>query len=122
DRDERTRGEHHAPRCHERARERARWQLHAHLGARRGVLRPRDPAPARGAGVSARAAARLAQALAVLCAASVLAAAVLLLLVRRSGFDVEAQPLGVGAALFGFPLVGALAATRRPSNPVGWIM
>jgi two-component system, NarL family, sensor kinase len=72
--------------------------------------------------VSARAAARLAQALAVLCAAAVLAAAVLLVLVRRSGFDVEAQPLGVGAALFGFPLVGALAATRRPANPVGWIM
>ncbi len=69
-----------------------------------------------------RTAARLAWGIAVLCGALILAAALLFLLVRRGGFDVEARPLGVGGALFGFPLVGALAAARRPSNPVGWIM
>jgi two-component system, NarL family, sensor kinase len=72
--------------------------------------------------VSTRTAARAAWGVAGLCGALVLNAGLLFVLVRRGGFHVEAQPLGVGAALFGFPVVGALAAARRPANPVGWIM
>jgi signal transduction histidine kinase len=72
--------------------------------------------------VSSRTAARLAWSIAGICGAALLNAALLLLLARRSGAAIEALPLGVGAALFGFPVVGALAAARRPANPVGWIL
>jgi signal transduction histidine kinase len=72
--------------------------------------------------VSSRTAARLAWAIAGLCGAALVNAALLLLLARRAGADIEALPLGVGVALFGFPVVGALAAARRPANPVGWIL
>ena len=72
--------------------------------------------------MSGRTAARLAWAIAGICGAALVNAAILLLLVRRADVDVEVLPLGVGAALLGFPVVGALAAARRPGDPVGWIM
>ena len=72
--------------------------------------------------MSPRTAARVAWALAGLCGAALLNAGLLLLLTRRAHVDVEALPLGEGVLLLGFPVVGALAASRRPGNPVGWIM
>ena len=74
--------------------------------------------------MSARAAAWLARSLATLCAVMFVAVGV---------FDVLAQSPGnsnilgtiseaVSFVLFlAFPIVGALVASRRPQNPIGWI-
>ena len=78
--------------------------------------------------MSARRAAWLAWSLAALSVAMFLASVLLLALVRTvrlpESWDVNLS-LGLqtaGALFLVFPLVGALIASRRPRNPIGWIL
>ncbi len=78
--------------------------------------------------MSARAATRLAWSLAGLSVALFFAYVTLFFLVRSahvpSSWDVNlsvANPLGQALYLV-FPVVGALIASRRPRNPIGWIL
>jgi hypothetical protein len=78
--------------------------------------------------MSTRAAARLAWSLAGLCLALFAASVVLWLLVRSAqvpeSWDANitvASMLGQ-ASFLAYPLVGALIASRRPRNPIGWLL
>jgi hypothetical protein len=77
--------------------------------------------------MSARAAAWLAWSLAALCVAMFVAAGVLDVLARSAQSQSNSTALGtisetVSFVLFlAFPIVGALIASRRPHNPIGWI-
>jgi hypothetical protein len=78
--------------------------------------------------MSARAAARLAWSLAGLCVALFAASVVLWVLARSArvpeGWDANitvASMLGQ-LSFLAYPLVGALIASRRPRNPIGWLL
>jgi hypothetical protein len=78
--------------------------------------------------MSRRAIARLAWSLAALCVAMFVAIIVLYALLRSvpqvpssSGTRFTLTDLLVGAPFLAFPIVGALIASRRPRNPIGWI-
>jgi hypothetical protein len=78
--------------------------------------------------VSTRAAARLAWSLAGLCLTLFAASVVLWLLARSAQVPVSwdanitvASMLGQ-ASFLAYPLVGALIASRRPRNPIGWLL
>src|SRR5215210_605156 len=78
--------------------------------------------------MSARAAAWLAWSLATLCVAMFLASVALGVLARStqspgSSFTVSTVSETLSFVLFmAFPLVGALVASRRPENSIGWIL
>jgi hypothetical protein len=79
-------------------------------------------------GLSTRIAAWLAWSLAGLCVAVFLASVALWVLARSApvpsswAADLSAGSL-LGSTLFlAFPMVGALIASRRPHNPIGWIL
>ena len=75
----------------------------------------------------ARAASWLAWSLAALCVAMVVALGAQYVLIRSSqmpsslGTRLTLIDLLVGVPFLAFPLVGALIASRRPRNPIGWI-
>jgi hypothetical protein len=77
--------------------------------------------------MSARVASWLAWSLAALCVAMVLAILALYALLRSAqvpsslGTRLTLIDLLVGVPFLAFPLVGALVASRRPHNPIGWI-
>jgi hypothetical protein len=77
--------------------------------------------------MSARSAAWLAWSLAVLCVAMFLASAALGVLARSAQSPGNWITLSTASEMLGFvpflafPLVGALIASRRPKNPIGWI-
>ena len=83
----------------------------------------------RGVGrVSNRAAVRVAWLIGLLSVALISAAVVLLFLNRPARLAEDASTWGtanvsviLGAAALAFTLVGALVASRRPGNPIGWI-
>ena len=88
----------------------------------------REPRRAVGA-VSARSAFWLAWSLAVLCVAMFLASVVLWFLLVRSvqlsgslGGDLPVAVLLLYLPFLAFPIVGALIASGRPRNPIGWIL
>ena len=78
--------------------------------------------------MSNRAAVRVAWLVGLLSVALISAAVVLLLLNRPARLAEDASTWGtanvsviLGAAALAFTLVGALVASRRPGNPIGWI-
>jgi len=77
--------------------------------------------------VSARAASWLAWSLAALCVAMFVALGALYVLTRSAQMPTSLATrltlidLLVGVPFLAFPLVGALIASRRPRNPIGWI-
>jgi hypothetical protein len=77
--------------------------------------------------VSTRSASRLAWSLAGLCVAMFLASVALWILARSaqlpSGLrtDVTLIDMLIAVPVLAFPIVGALIASRRPRNPIGWI-
>ncbi|HWS80963.1 MAG TPA: hypothetical protein VN178_08055 [Rubrobacter sp.] len=77
--------------------------------------------------MSARAAARLAWSLAALSVAMFVASGVLYVLAeaaQATGDWVTVGPVSETVtflAFLAFPIVGALVASRRPENPIGWI-
>ena len=73
-------------------------------------------------GISVRFAAWLAWALAALSVALFVASGVLYVLAHSAQFPVDWVVFLVDWGLFlAFPIVGALIASRRPENPIGWI-
>jgi hypothetical protein len=75
--------------------------------------------------MNARAASWLAWSLAALSVAMFVAASLLSVLARSLGDMTIVGAIGgiVGFVLFlAFPIVGALVASRRPRNPIGWIL
>jgi hypothetical protein len=75
--------------------------------------------------MNARAASWLAWSLAALSVAMFVAASLLSVLARSLGDVTIVGAIGgiVGFVLFlAFPIVGALVASRRPRNPIGWIL
>ena len=88
----------------------------------------REPRRAVGA-VSARSAFWLAWSLAALCVAMFLASVALWFLLVRSvqvsgnlGGDLPVVVLMLYLPFLAFPIVGALIASGRPENPIGWIL
>jgi hypothetical protein len=80
-------------------------------------------------GMSTRVAARLAWSLAALCVALFLASVALWFLLVRSdqasgslGADLTVAGLLLYLPFLAFPIVGALIASGRPENPIGWIL
>ena len=72
--------------------------------------------------MSARAAAWLAWSLAALCVAMFVALGALYVLLRSTHVPrLTLIDLLVGVPFLAFPIVGALIASRRPHNPIGWI-
>ena len=77
--------------------------------------------------MSRRAAAWLAWSLAALCVAVFVGSVPLFVLARSahvpSSWNADLTAVGLlGSGLFlVFPLVGALIASRRPENPIGWL-
>ena len=72
--------------------------------------------------ISVRFAAWLAWALAALSVALFVASGVLYVLAHSAQFPVDLVVFLVDWGLFlAFPIVGALVASRRPENPIGWI-
>jgi hypothetical protein len=78
-------------------------------------------------GMRTRAAFWLAWSLAVLCAALYALSIPMFLLARSAhvpsgwGVDLTSGNLLAGASFLIFPLVGAMIASRRPRNPIGWL-
>jgi len=79
--------------------------------------------------MSTRVAARLAWSLAALCVALFLASVALWFLLVRSdqasgslGADLTVAGLLLYLPFLAFPIVGALIASGRPENPIGWIL
>jgi hypothetical protein len=79
--------------------------------------------------MSTRVAARLAWSLAALCVALFLASVALWFLLFRSdqasgslGADLTVAGLLLYLPFLAFPIVGALIASGRPENPIGWIL
>jgi hypothetical protein len=79
--------------------------------------------------MSTRVAARLAWSLAVLCVALFLASVAMWFLLFRSdqasgslGADLTVAGLLLYLPFLAFPIVGALIASGRPENPIGWIL
>src|SRR5215216_6468859 len=79
--------------------------------------------------MSTRVAARLAWSLAALCVALFLASVALWFLLVRSdqasgslGADLTVAGLLLYLLFLAFPIVGALIASGRPENPIGWIL
>ena len=78
-------------------------------------------------GMSPRATAWLAWTLTSLCVAMFVASVPLLFLARSAhvpeswGADLTVSGLTVFLPFLAFPIVGALIASRRPENPIGWI-
>jgi hypothetical protein len=73
-------------------------------------------------GLSVRVAAWVAWSLAALSVAMFVASGVLYVLARSAQFPVEWVLFLADWVLFlAFPIVGALVASRRPENPIGWI-
>jgi len=77
--------------------------------------------------MSARAAARLAWALAALCVAMFVVGGALYALARSAQSPGNLVTVGAASEMvsfvpfLAFPIVGALIASRRPHNPIGWI-
>ena len=77
--------------------------------------------------MSHRAAARLAWSLAALCVAMSIAMLALYALLQSAqvpsslGTRLTLIDLLIGVPFLAFPLVGALVASRRPHNPIGWL-
>src|SRR5215211_3281179 len=75
--------------------------------------------------MTSRTATWLAWSLAGLCLAMAMATIVLSVLPRPAGEEADAWSTVVDLLLFmtflAFPVVGALTASRRPRNPIGWI-
>src|SRR5439155_16960814 len=91
-------------------------------GGRIGMEQDVDAPHASGSSMTSRTAARLAWGIAIFSYAIVAACLVLLWLNRATIGSVGAGPVGslVPAATLG--VLGALIASRRPANPIGWLM
>ena len=65
---------------------------------------------------------RLPLAIVTLCGVLLAIACVLALAARHQGVDLLGPQLLAGCATLAYPLVGAIVASRRPQNPIGWIL
>ena len=65
---------------------------------------------------------RLPLAIVILCGVLLAIACVLALAARHQGVDLLGPQLLAGCATLAYPLVGAIVASRRPQNPIGWIL